>query len=262
MAKTATAVTKAKINLPVDINAAMQQEVADIQKRISAPSGDRIMITQSKTFKLPSGEELDELEAVVVDFAAANFYYTEAFDRNSITPPVCFALGLEPAGLEPSTNSPDKQCDACAGCWANQFGSAGKGKACQNTRMLALLAPDADAETPLYILKVSPTAIKSFDAHVSKVASSFQMPVRAVVSKLSFSPDSDYPTLRFNVLRPAEKDLIMLAQNRLEEARKRLLTEPDVSALKAANDAPPKAKAKAKAPAKALPARKAAGGKR
>lgn len=261
MAKTATAVAKAKINLPVDVNAAMQQEVADIQKRISAPSGDRIMVTQGKTFKLPSGEELDELEAIVVDFAAANFYYTEAFDRNNITPPVCFSLGLEPAGLEPSANSPDKQCDACAGCWANQFGSAGKGKACQNTRMLALLTPDADAESPLYILKVSPTAIKSFDAHVSKVASSFQMPVRAVVTKLSFSPDSDFPTLRFSVLRPAEKDLVMLAQGRLEEARKRLLTEPDVSVTKAANDAPPKAKAKVKALPKPA-AKKAAGGKR
>ena len=36
-----TAIAKAKINLPVDVNAAMQAEMEQIQKRISAPSGDR-----------------------------------------------------------------------------------------------------------------------------------------------------------------------------------------------------------------------------
>ena len=256
-----TAVAKAKINLPVDVNAAMAAEMEQIQKRISAPSGDRIMVTQGKTFKLPNGSELDELEAIVVDFCAANFYYTEAYDRGNVTPPACFALGLEPAGLEASDNSPDKQCASCAACWANQFGSSGKGKACQNTRLLALLTPDADAETPLYLLKVSPTAVKNFDAHVNSVANSFKMPVRAVVTQISFSQESEYATLRFKTLRPAEKDLLLVAHGRLEEARKRLLTEPDVSALKAANDAPKKTKAKP-APVKALPKKAAAGGKR
>jgi len=257
-----TAIAKAKINLPVDVNAAMQAEMEQIQKRISAPSGDRIMVTQGKTFKLPNGSELDELEAVVVDFCAANYYYTEAFDRGNVIPPACFALGLEPAMLEASSNSPDKQCASCAACWANQFGSSGKGKACQNTRLLALLTPDADAETPLYLLKVSPTAIKNFDAHVNSVANSFKMPVRAVVTQITFSQESEYATLRFKTLRPADEDLLIMAHGRLEEARKRLLTEPDVSALKAANETPKKVKPKAKpAPMKALP-KKVAGGKR
>lgn len=257
-----TAIAKAKINLPVDVNAAMAAEMEQIQKRISAPSGDRIMVTQGKTFKLPNGSELDELEAVVVDFCAANYYYTEAFDRGNVIPPACFALGLEPAMLEASSNSPDKQCASCAACWANQFGSSGKGKACQNTRLLALLTPDADAETPLYLLKVSPTAIKNFDAHVNSVANSFKMPVRAVVTQITFSQESEYATLRFKTLRPADEDLLIMAHGRLEEARKRLLTEPDVSALKAANETPKKVKPKAKpAPMKALP-KKVAGGKR
>ena len=257
-----TAIAKAKINLPVDVNAAMAAEMEQIQKRISAPSGDRIMVTQGKTFKLPNGSELDELEAVVVDFCAANYYYTEAFDRGNVIPPACFALGLEPAMLEASSNSPDKQCASCAACWANQFGSSGKGKACQNTRLLALLTPDADAETPLYLLKVSPTAIKNFDAHVNSVANSFKMPVRAVVTQITFSQESEYATLRFKTLRPADEDLLIMAHGRLEEARKRLLTEPDVSALKAANETPKKVKPKAKpAPMKALP-KKVAGGRR
>lgn len=225
-----TAVTKARINLPADINKELAEEVARIQSRISAPSGDRITVTNSKTFKLPNGQEVDEILAVIVDFAAVNLYYTEAYDRNNVTPPACFALGLEPAGLTPSENSPDVQAGSCASCWANQFGSAGKGKACQNTRLLALLPLDATEDTPLVVLKVSPTAIRAFDGHVSAVARKYGLPVRAVITRFYFSQDSDYATLRFADEGLADKNLVLLAQSRKEEALQRVLTEPDVSA--------------------------------
>lgn len=235
---TSTAVAKTKSNLPANAKAMFAQELADLQKRISAPSGDRIMVTQGKTFKLPNGTELDELEAVIVDFSAVNLFYTEGFERGQITPPACFSLGFEPAGLTPSDNSPDKQAESCAACWANAFGSAGKGKACQNTRLLALLPPDADVESPLMILKVSPTALKSFDGYVASVARSKGVPVRGVISKVYFSQDTDYASLRFSLIDDAPMELIELANDRLEEARQRLLIEPDISALNAANDKP------------------------
>ena len=249
MART-TAVAKPKANLPVDMQAEMALEIAAYAKRIQAPTGDRISVTQRKTFKLPNGDEVDELEAIIIDFVAANYYYVGAYDPGNITPPECFAIGLEPAGLVPSDNSPDKQCASCAGCWANQFKSAGKGKACQNTRLIALITPDSDVESPIYTLKVSPTALKSFDSHVGQVVRSFGAPIRGVVSRISFSADSDYATLRFNTLSPVSKEQWALASNRLAEARDRLQTEPDVSSLIAANDAGKKAPAK-RAPVKA-----------
>lgn len=226
-----TAVARAKINLPVDVNAAMAAEIAEIQKRVSAPSGDRITVTQSKTFKLPNGLEVDDpLEVIIVDFAAANYYYEAAFDRNNITPPVCFALGLEPAGMSPDDSAQDKQAGSCASCWANQFGSSGKGKACQNTRMLAVIPTDADVDTPIWLLKVSATAIKAFDGYVSSIARNYGMPVRGVITELTFSPDSEYATLRFKAIGPAPKDLVMLAHSLKPLAMERLLTPPEYSA--------------------------------
>ena len=231
-----TNVARAKINLPVDVNAAMAAEMATIQKRIGAPSGDKISVTQSKTLKLPSGIEVKELDCIIVDFVAANFYYTESYDRNNIVPPVCFAIGLEPSGLVPSDNSPDKQTASCAACWANQFNSNGKGKACSNTRLLAVMAtaPEADGSYPLHILKVSATAIRSFDGHVGKVAQQLNMPVRGVVTKISLSTDTEYASLRFNISEPASKELLMEAHERLGEARTRLMTEPDIAPREAA----------------------------
>ena len=238
----ATNIAKAKIQSLTDVNAEMAAEIAALSKRVSAPSGDRITVTAQKTFKLPNGLEVDgELEAVIVDFAAANFYYTDSFDRNNVTPPACFALGLEPAGMTPSENVPDSQAASCASCWANQFGSSGKGKACQNTRLLAILPTDATAETPLWIMKVSPTAIRAFDGHVSAVARKHGLPVRGVVTKISFSEDQ-WASLRFSEAALAPKDLLLEAHSRKAEAIERLLTEPDTAGGATKSVAPPKGK--------------------
>ena len=205
----------------------MAAEIALIQSRISAPSGDRITVTQAKTYKLANGLEVDEFDAVVVDFVAANYYYTDPFDRGNIIPPACFAISMEPGGMVPSENSPDVQAGACASCWANQFGTNGKGKACQNTRLLAVLPLDADISTPFAILKVSPTAIRAFDSYAGNVARKHSMPVRAMVTQFSFSEDQ-YSSVRFTEMGFAEKDLVLLANGRKEEALARLLTEPNV----------------------------------
>lgn len=258
-ASKSTAVAKAKSNLPANLNAAYAAEMAALQKRLQAPTGDRIAATQSKTFKLPNGTEVEELEVIVVDFVAANFYYSEGFDRNNIVPPECFAIGLEPAGLVPSDNSPDKQCDSCSACWANAYKSArtGNGKACGNTRMLAVLTPDADVDSPLYTLKVSATAIASFDGHVNKVARALGKPIRAAVTRVYFSEAHEYATMRFDTIEACTPDQEALAFSRLEEAQTRLMTEPDVSALQATNEA--KIKAPAKGNVKKAPVRAAAG---
>lgn len=250
-----TAVATVKANLPANINEAFANEVAALQKRISAPSGDRISITQAKTFKLPNGLEVDELECVVLDFVAANFYYPAQFDRNNIIPPDCFSIGLEPAGLVPSDNSPDKQCESCAGCWANQFKSAknGRGKACSNTRLLAIIPLDADADTTPWVIKVSSTGLKSFDGHVGMVAQKYGVPVCGVTTRISMS-DEEYASLRFNVIEKLDmKDpLLATAVSLRGPAQQRLLVEPDVNPVKAANEAP----------VRRAPAKKAVAGRR
>jgi len=224
-----TAITKAKINLPTDINAEMAEEMAQLSKRLLAPTGDRVVVTAQKTFRFPDNTEIDnEFPAVIVDFVCANYYYTETYDRNNVTPAACFALGLEPAIMTPSPNAPDRQANTCASCWANAFGSAGKGKACSNTRLLAILPTDADVNTSLVIMKVSPTAIKAFDGHVAAMARKYGVPVRHVITKISFSEDA-WASLRFSEVELASEDLVVIADSHKAEARIRLLTEPDTT---------------------------------
>ncbi len=237
-------VAKAKIQLPANISQQLAAEAAAIANKIGTPGGDRIKITQKKTFRMPSGEEnAGPLQAVIVDFVSANFYYEGQFDPNDITPPLCAAIGPEPASLVPFDDSPEKQCDSCSGCPMNQFGSAGRGKACQNSRLLYILPPDATEDTPGMLLKVSPTALRAFDSYVASCARSFGAPPIAVVTEISFDENLDYPSLRFG--NPQPNPILALCLQRREEAQQRLTAKPDFV----------KPEAPAKAPAKKVAAR-------
>ena len=248
MPRASTAVApKAKINLPATISQQLQAEALAIQSRIGQPSGNRISLTKKQTFKLPSGVEIPApLEAIILDFVSLNLYYETGYDPNNITPPVCAAVGTDVATMAPFADAFDKQCDTCAACPMNQWGSdpkGGKGKACSNTRLLALLPTDADESSPIWTVRVSATGLKSFDGYVSSVARSFGAPPIVVVTEITFDENLDYPSLRFGNPTPVAPDLLSLAMARREEAREILNTKPDFDALRAAAAAAPAKKA-------------------
>mgnify|MGYP005863046925 CR=1 FL=1 len=221
-------------NLPINYAEQMAKEAAGISKRIAAPSGDRIRFN-GHTIITPDGEEGEQLEVVILDFVSANMYYDSPYDRDNPQPPACFAIGPEPTALVPSDNSPDRQADACASCPQNQFGSAlvGKGKACKNTRMLAVSPVTAldnpDEAPPIWLLAVSPASLKNFDSYVSSLASKHKTIPVGVVTKVHLDENLTYPSPKFSVVRPLENEEMGLFFEHREEATKRLITEPDVS---------------------------------
>lgn len=217
--------------LPADIRSMLAQQVAVDIERLGAVGGkDAIRITQDKKFELPTGDLVDDIEGVIIDFVYRNEYYLGNFNRKSIQPPACFALSPDAASLKPSASSPMKQSgDGCATCQQNQFGSStvGDGKACKNTVYMAVLPLDATADTPIWVLKTSPTAVKHFNSYVSKVARSAQVPITAVVTRIFFDPSSTFASARFEAVGVNTNFALM--QTRLTEARHRLMQEPDVS---------------------------------
>ena len=248
---TAVAVKKATSTAVVNIQDALRKQAEANAARVEPGSGKSIRIGQDKSFTLPDGTKTREsLQLVVVDFVSRNEYYEGAYNKDDITPPNCFAIHPEPKQLAPSDNSPDKQCDDCASCPMNQFGSAptGAGKACKNTRVLAVMPPDADDDTEIWTLKVSPTAIKAFDGFVAGVNRAFQLPPVGVVVTVGFSDAKDFPSLEFT--DPQLNENVAVHFGRQDEAREMLMREPDVSSFGAEKPA-------AKAPARKV-ARKVA----
>lgn len=228
MATKSTALAKKANTSVANIQDLLKAQAAAMAGRVAPPTGVNIRVTQDKKFLLPDGNKVDgPLELVVVDFTSRNEYYEGAYDPNNIASPVCFSIGNVPKEMAPSANSPEKQCDDCSSCPMNQFGSAGKGKACKNMRVLAVLPPDADESTPIWLLKVSPTGIKSFDGYVSSVNRTFGMPPIATVVEVDFNSAETFASLTFNNPRPNEN--VGSHFGRQAEAAEMLAVEPDVN---------------------------------
>lgn len=228
---TAVAVVKKASGAVVNIQDMLRKQAESMSERTSPASGISIRVTQDKQFSLPDGQKTDELEVMIVDFVARNEFYEGAYDKDNMSPPACFAIGVAPNKLTASDNSPQKQADTCAECPMNAFGSAGKGKACKNGRVLAVLPVDADENTPIWLLKVSPTALKGFDGYVQSVARTFQTPPVGVVTKVTFDDNVTYASLRFGDAVPNENLAVHFA--RQAEAKELLEQEPDVSGYEA-----------------------------
>lgn len=221
-------------NLPMNIQEQLAKEAASIQSRIAAPSGDRITSKNNSLIIAPDGSEGTEMEVVILDFISCNLYYDRPYNKDVVIPPACFALGPEPTLLIPSKNAPVRQCDTCSGCTFNQFGSAiaGSGKACKNTRLLAISPADAateDGDPPIWILSVPPASIKTFDAYVSNLAIKAKSVPVSVVTRLSLSEDSEYFSPRFDVVRPLTNEELGVFFPLRDAAKTRLMSEPDVS---------------------------------
>jgi hypothetical protein len=230
-ASTSVAVKKPTSSALVSIKEQMAKDLALIAGMTAPATGNNIRITQDKKFIMPDGTKTEgPIDLVIVDFCTTHAMYPGAFDPKNITPPVCFAIGANPTAMVPSKNSPELQSDACGACPMNQYESAavGKGKACKNSRTLAVLLPDADADTPLLKLSVSATALKGFDAFVAGVARQFTVPPYGVIVSVGFNPNETYGSLVFSDPRPNQN--VEVAYTRRAEAADMLKIEPDVSA--------------------------------
>jgi hypothetical protein len=228
--KTSTAVTVKKSSSAniVSIQEALKAQAAAMGDRTAPAGGNAIRVTQDKQFLLPDGTKTPgPLELVIVDFTAKNAYYEGAFDPKNITPPACFSIGSNPLKMVPSKNSPLIQAADCQSCRMNEFGSDGNGKACKNARMLAVLPPDADENTPMWILATSPTANKGFDGFVTSVARVFQTPPVGVIATVGFDANETYAKLVFSNPQPNSQLAVHFA--RQDEAAAMLAVEPDVS---------------------------------
>jgi hypothetical protein len=136
----------------------------------------------------------NKMNVIILDHVLENAFYQGRFDPENPQPPVCFAIGRDSKTMEPHENSSDRQSDACEGCPMNEFGSAdtGRGKACKNTRRLALLPEDAlenveDADVAF--IKVPVTSVKAWAGYVRQLADTLKRPTLGVITQISLTPD-------------------------------------------------------------------------
>ena len=142
----------------------------------------------------------NKLDVVILASIFENVYYEGKFDPNTVSSPACYAFAKTQDALKPHELAPNKQGDdngLCAACWANAWASdpeGRRGKACRNTRRLAVipaqpLTAEAVKSAEQAYLKLPVTSVAAYSAHVMQLAEVLKRPPFGVVTTISVLPD-------------------------------------------------------------------------
>jgi len=167
-----------------------------------------IKLNSTRFVLVKDGEEssVKSLEMkVVVLKAKSGFekkYYSKKYDPNATEaiPPDCWSVD----GVRPDSSSPHVQNASCAGCDKNQFntgtaqdGSPGKGKACSDRKVLAVLYPNPETKAlEVYGFSLPPASLKAFGAYVATLSAN-NIPLPAALTIVGFDDKQSYPVLTF-----------------------------------------------------------------
>jgi hypothetical protein len=197
---------------------------AVIAAKAESRSQDRPFFSTSGQLKfqgavLPSGAAV-----VVLDQIHANLYYQGAYNPDSPASPECFAFGrdtvnaktgeVEVIGIDthdgrtamaPHKDVKNRVCDQCEGCPMNEWASGvGKGKACQNTRRLAVIpggtidskgsfAPFTKSEqldtAQVGYIKLPTMSVAGFSKLISDTAKALERPLWSMYTLLRVIPN-------------------------------------------------------------------------
>lgn len=236
----------------IDRLAALGKEAKAIEE--SAGLGGNWITMRAGIMKFQNNEvKGSEMEVVIIDHLLENSYYPEKFEADTPVSPICFAFGTKSEDMKPHEASEKPQSDTCAKCKWNAFGTAdtGRGKACKNTRRLAMIHSDALANadevkaTPIALTKLPVTSAKGWGLYVQKAANVLNTHPIGLITKFMARPDADTQVkASFEMVEQVkDDDLLDALMARREEAREQLMRPYSVNAERTA-------KPTGKAPAK------------
>jgi hypothetical protein len=230
--------------------------------------------------------ELEPVSSLNVVILKANkglykLYYAKKYNPNDDEPvaPDCYSFD----GITPSPMAQHKQCETCAACPRNVWGSAitdqgNKTRECSDNKLLAVMATggvsnklDADNKFgQVFQLKVTPSALNrskedrqadpqspySWVEFVNMIneypignGESQGVPIRAVSTKLFFDSGAAHPQLRFKMQRFLTADEFDFAESRSDGEDVDLCISEQVQAAVATAPAKPALPAPKKAAA-------------
>lgn len=119
-------------------------------------------------------------------------YYAKGYEDGSTDKPTCYSND----GTKPAADATEPQSKTCAGCKWNVFGSSsnGRGKACQDSRRLAV-APAGQLDDVM-LLRVPPASLKPLAEYAIDLERR-GVPLEGTVTKVRFDPEEATPRLVF-----------------------------------------------------------------
>lgn len=204
----------------------------------------------------------NEVAVILLGSLFENIYYEVAYNPDDPAPPTCFALAEEDDDLAPHPNvievGQSQTNSNCKECEHNKWGSAdtGRGKACRNTRRLALLPAgkfDSDGQFELFedpahyekemvgYLRLPVTSVAGYASYVKQLSGTLLRPPHGVVTSLRVVPSAKKQfEVVFEVLQKVPDELLGAVMAR----RKKIEAVMDFPYPLDFDDEPPAPKAK------------------
>jgi len=182
------------------------QQLAKQTEEAEKPTGNFLTFKNGMLLFNDTPVPGNKMLAVPIDYMFENAYFPNRYDPTKVVSPVCYAFARKEAELAPYKDCEDPQHETCDGCERNEWGSdpdGGKGKACKNTRRIALLHKDSLAdektilEAAVAICKLPVTSVKNWSTFANQCATVLKVPPLAVICEISVVPD---PKTQFQVL--------------------------------------------------------------
>lgn len=210
----------------------------------------------------------NEMACIVLDGVMENKYYEGKYVEGVASSPKCFAFGRDEATMAPHqvcVDAGSAVSDQCKGCPMNEWGSAevGKGKACGNSRRLAMIPagsfdnsgrlaliddPEHYKGAEIAFMRLPVTSVKGYAAYVTQLASTLKRPPFGVVTRVKVVPDQQTQfKVTFSALQAVPDALMAEVMERHKEAMGTI--EFPYSAYEAAPAGRPAAKAPLARPA-------------
>jgi cell division septation protein DedD len=153
--------------------------------------GKRQIVTRPDDDEAPANYV--ELVFIRSNPAMSKVFYLKGYEEGSTQRPDCSSND----GVKPDAGVPSPQAKNCATCPHNAFGSGatGKGKACQDTRRIAVAAL-TNLDDPL-LLRVPPGSFKNLVKYAQWLAQRNVKSYSAVLTRVKFDPAEATPKLIF-----------------------------------------------------------------
>lgn len=154
--------------------------------------GKRTIVTRPDDPEAPA----NYVDAVFVKSnpALTKVFYLKGYEEGSAAKPDCFSND----GVRPDPGAPAPQAKSCATCPHNAFGSGqnGKGKACSDTRRVAVVALSS-LDDPM-LLRIPAGSFKNLAKYASYLSARNIKSVAAVLTRIKFDADEATPKLVFS----------------------------------------------------------------
>lgn len=181
----------------------------------------------------------NKVAVIILDGLFDHSYYEGRYDPENPSPPTCFALGRDEGELAPHKDVFERdqaQHDTCEGCPMNEFGSAdtGRGKACKNTRRLAVIPAGKYGKNGAFnliedeehyddagmaFMRIPVTSTTAYKTYVKSLTQNLRKPTFAVVTEVRLVPDAKNQfAVQFEALEELPIELLDAVYKRVKEA--------------------------------------------